>query len=253
MFDIRRLFGLKPSAQAEFNVPPGVRVYAIGDVHGCAIELDRLLSAIADECSTAQLATHLVFLGDLVDRGPASAAIVARLERRDLPGHRHDFLMGNHEEIMLRVLDDHVEHLEGWLRYGGVQTLESYGIEREEIFRLGLDLPARMREVIPDRDVAFLRSFRDQLRIGDYLFVHAGIRPGIAPAEQSASDLRWIRQGFLDDNTDHGFLVIHGHTITKEPDIGSNRIGVDTGCYQTGKLTAIVLEGATRRFLHSTD
>lgn len=251
MFNVRQLFGPKPQAKSEFKAPPGVRVYAVGDVHGCVTQLNRLLQIVADECSAALSSTHLVFLGDLVDRGPASAEVVARLERRDLPGDRHDFLMGNHEEIALRVLDGDVEQLEGWLRYGGVQTLESYGIEREEIHRLGLGLPSRMREVIPERHVAFLRSFRDQLRIGDYLFAHAGIRPGIAPAEQSPRDLRWIRQGFLDDSTDHGFLVIHGHTITKEPDIGSNRIGVDTGCYQSGRLTAIVLEGASRRFIHS--
>ncbi|MEO6359600.1 MAG: metallophosphoesterase [Sphingomicrobium sp.] len=230
-----------------------MRVYAVGDVHGCAIELDRLLTIIADECRTAQVITHLIFLGDLIDRGPASAEVVARLERRDLPGDRHDFLMGNHEEIMVRVFDGDVGHLEGWLKYGGVQTLESYGIEREEILRLGLDLPSRMRDCIPHRDMEFLRNFRDQLRIGDYLFVHAGIRPGVALAEQSSRDLRWIRQGFLDDSTDHGFFVIHGHTICEEPDIASNRIGVDTGCYQSGRLTAIVLEGASRRFLHSAE
>jgi serine/threonine protein phosphatase 1 len=194
--------------------------------------------------------THLVFLGDLVDRGPASRQVLERLESRDLPCDVHHFLFGNHEEIFLDVLDGNTEPLEKWVRYGGLQTLESYGIGRDEIFRLGFDLPRLMREKVPEDHVRFLRSFRDSLTIGDYVFVHAGIRPGISLEDQRPADLRWIRGGFLDDEaTDHGFIVVHGHTITEEPDIRPNRIGLDLGCYRSGKLSALVLEGRERRFL----
>lgn len=243
-----RLFGRR-SAVREYRVPPGERVYAIGDVHGCAAQLDSLLNLIAADLAESELTSHLVFLGDVVDRGPASAQVIHRLCGGEVPTDHQTYLMGNHEEVMLDVYEGQVERLEGWLRFGGVQTLESYGIAREEIFRLGLDLPDLMREYIPRAHIEFMRGFADSAEIGDYLFVHAGIRPGIAIDEQQASDLRWIRAGFLDDGTDHGRIVVHGHTITGKPDVRSNRIGVDTGCYQSGTLTALVLEGADRRFL----
>jgi serine/threonine protein phosphatase 1 len=158
--------------------------------------------------------------------------------------------MGNHEEAMLQVLDDDTESMAGWLRFGGVQTVESYGISRADVYRLGLELPAQLRQVVPQSHVAFLRSLEDQVRIGDYLFVHAGIRPGTPLHEQEQFDLRWIRHEFLaDEDTDHGVMVVHGHTISAEPQMRANRIGIDTGCYSSGKLTALALEGSDRRFL----
>ncbi|MEO5772677.1 MAG: metallophosphoesterase family protein [Sphingomicrobium sp.] len=249
MFNPFKFFFPKATDPSGSSVPAGTRVYAVGDVHGCIGELNRLLIEIAGDCAGFEAETHLVFLGDLVDRGPASAEVVDRLDRRDLPCSKHHFLMGNHEEVMLNVLDSKVEQLPGWLRYGGIQTLESYGITREEVLRLGLDLPPRMREVIPERHVRFLRSLRDAIQIGDYLFVHAGIRPGVAIREQRTQDMRWIRQGFLDDDTEHGVTVVHGHTISSAPEIRPNRIGIDTGCYESGKLTALALEGSDRRFI----
>lgn len=245
---LERLRG-RSSAAREYRIPAGERVYAIGDVHGCAKELDSLLAVIGADIAGSTLTNRLVFLGDLVDRGPASAQVIERLYHGQVPADHPTFLMGNHEEVMLDVYDGKVERLDGWLRFGGVQTLESYGIAREDIFRLGLDLPNLMQERIPEAHIAFIRGFANRVEIGDYLFVHAGIRPGIPVDEQQASDLRWIRSGFLDDDTDHGRMVIHGHTITSRPEIRANRIGVDTGCYQSGRLTALVLEGTDRRFL----
>lgn len=232
-----------------FKVPDGVRVYAVGDVHGCLAELDRMLDMIGRE-RPSDLETHLVFLGDLVDRGPNSRGVVDRLQSGRLPADRCTFLMGNHEQAMLEVLDGDVGTMTGWLSYGGLQTLESYGIGRAEILQLGTDLPRRMREVVPAAHVRFIRSFQDSERIGDYLFVHAGIRPGIPLGSQDSFDLRWIRGDFLtDEDTDHGAMVVHGHTISEEPEVRANRIGIDTGCYASGRLTALVLEGAERRFL----
>lgn len=248
------MFGLLQKKSAgrsrAFRVPDGLRAYAIGDVHGCLAELTRLIDSIAADCRAFGGAVHLVFLGDYVDRGPASSGVIDLLAGGALPGEHHRFLMGNHEEAMLEVLDGDAESLGGWLRFGGMQTLESYGIDRGEVYRLGIDLPARLRGAVPPAHVAFLRGLEDQVRIGDYLFVHAGVRPGTPLDQQERFDLRWIRDEFLEDEeTDHGVMVVHGHTIAAEPDVRRNRIGIDTGCYSSGRLTALVLEGSERRFL----
>ena len=246
----RRSAGVPRSRTAK--VPVGLRVYAIGDVHGCLAEFDRLLEEIDREISTLELDTHLVLVGDLIDRGPDSAGVLRRVLEGPLPCTRQSLLMGNHEEAMLEAWQGNVQSIPGWLRYGGLQTLESYGLGASEIFQLGVDLPARMREVVPESHIRLIAGFKDKVRIGDYLFVHAGIRPGIPLDKQDKADLRWIRQEFLEDEeTDHGVIVVHGHTISEGPDIRSNRIGIDTGCYETGRLTALVLEGGDRRFLQT--
>jgi serine/threonine protein phosphatase 1 len=230
--------------------PAGETLYAIGDIHGCRGELEQLLNRITDEISSSNATAHLIFLGDYVDRGPDSAGVLNRLIDGPLPGSRQTFLMGNHEEAMLAALDGDLESLPGWLRYGGAETLESYGIGRADILRAGADLPRMMREAVSEAHLEFLRGCHDYAQAGDYLFVHAGIRPGVPLSKQDPSDLRWIRDGFLEDeHTDHGVLVVHGHTIAEEPQLRSNRIGVDTGCYRSGRLTALVVEGSHRRFL----
>ena len=251
------MFGLlqRKSAKSKariYRVPEALRVYAIGDIHGCVVELRSLLERIRSDCEGYGGDIQLVFVGDYVDRGPSSKAVIDLLLSGELPGRNARYLMGNHEEAMLQVLDGDTESLSGWLRFGGMQTLESYGISRAEIYRAGIDLPALMREAVPPAHGAFLRALEDQVRIGDYLFVHAGIRPGTPLGEQDAFDLRWIREEFLlDDETDHGVMVVHGHTISEAPDVRANRIGIDTGCYSSGRLTALVLEGEERRFLTS--
>jgi serine/threonine protein phosphatase 1 len=233
-------------------VPDGVRVYAIGDVHGCLAEFERLLDEIDRDSASLTLDTHLVLVGDLIDRGPDSAGVLQRVIDGPLPCKRQSFLMGNHEEAMLEVLRGDSASLLGWLRYGGSETLESYGLSRAEIFQLGAALPDRMCEVVPESHIQLMESFEDQLRIGDYLFVHAGIRPGVPLDQQQAFDLRWIREEFLsDDESDHGVVVVHGHTISEEPVVRPNRIGIDTGCFASGRLTALILEGEGRRFLQT--
>jgi len=229
-------------------VPSATRVYAIGDIHGCRDALERLLAEIAADAWPYRGRVILVFLGDLVDRGPDSGGVIERILRSQLPGDEQHVLMGNHEEAMLGVYEGSVEP-RGWLSYGGLQTLESYGIGRNEHFARGFDLGQRMREAIPQEHIAFLRSLPDHVTIGDYLFVHAGIRPGVPLGQQQSADLRWIRNGFLDSDTDHGVTVVHGHTISAEPEAMANRIGIDTGCYAGGALTALVLEDDQQRFL----
>ncbi len=252
---VEKVFGLLQKRSAKprnrsFAVPAGARVYAIGDIHGCLDELRALLELIRNDAVDFAGEVHLVFVGDFIDRGPDSAGVIDLLASRELPGQHHRFLMGNHEEAMLQVLDGDSESMAGWLRYGGVQTVESYGITRADVYRLGLELPARLNQLVPQSHVAFLRGLEDQVRIGDYLFVHAGIRPGTPLHEQERFDLRWIRDEFLSDqDSDHGVMVVHGHTISAEPEVRTDRIGIDTGCFSSGKLTALALEGRERRFL----
>ena len=247
---LRRLF--KPKTSSAYAVPEGLCVYAIGDVHGCLDQLNRLLEAIDRDVGSRTAQSHLIFLGDLVDRGPKSAQVIDRVIGSGLPTDRCDFIMGNHEEVMLNCYEGHVETYGRWLQYGGVQTLESYGLKDTEMFSPSFDLAAAMRNAIPAGHINFLESLEDYVRIGDYVFAHAGIRPGVPLDEQSTRDLRWIREGFLDDRADHGFRVVHGHTIGHEVEVHRNRIAVDTGCYLTGQLSAVALESDTIRILTVT-
>lgn len=234
--------------------PRGNRAYAIGDVHGCLDLLERLLKRIEQEIEKdPRPKTSIVFLGDVVDRGPSSAEVVERLRTYAHPRASTHFVMGNHEEVMLRVMSGESELLSSWLRFGGRETLASYGLDSKEVAGLqGGDLSQCLREAIPASHRAFLASFADSISFGDYLFVHAGIRPGIDLAEQSQSDLRWIRDAFLYDSTDHGFVVVHGHTISNVVDVAENRIGVDTGAFCTGVLTALAIDGRKRWLIQAS-
>lgn len=223
----------------------------MGDIHGRLDLLDRLLDDIAaDDARRGAAATQIVFLGDLIDRGPDSAGVVERLlsfSKGSLPSK---FLMGNHEEVFLRVLAGDIRAMRFLLRIGGRATVMSYGFDAREFAALDFDaLTARLIERVPAEHVAFLSSFKEMIELGDYLFVHAGIRPGIDLAAQKAADLRWIRDDFLDCRDDHGKLIVHGHSITDQVDVRANRIGIDTGAFESGRLTAIGLEGGERWFL----
>ena len=244
---LAKFFGLK--AKPRHAMPEGTRVYAVGDVHGCLDALNRLLDAIDEDLTQSEVQSHLIFLGDLVDRGPHSAGVIDRIVKGALPAHRWDCLMGNHEEVMLDCYEGRRETFDLWLRYGGVQTLESYGLRTADILAPEFDVAAAMQAVIPAEHVQFLNSLKNYVQLGDYLFVHAGIRPGVPPAEQSSRDLRWIRTGFLDDTSEHGLMVVHGHTIVREVEFRKNRIAVDTGCYLSGQLSALVLESDSTRVL----
>lgn len=234
--------------------PKKHRAYVIGDVHGRIDLLDRLLSAIrAEIAEQPQAKVSLVFLGDLIDRGPGSAEVVERLRTLAIPGVSFHFVMGNHEEVMLRVIEGETELLRNWLRFGGAETLRSYGVDGRELKKLSSEeLASRMQQSIPAAHRRFLASFSDSIEFGDYVLVHAGIRPGIDLAEQSQADLRWIREPFLEDTTDRGFVVVHGHTITNEVEATPNRIGIDTGAYSTGTLTALAIDGKKRWLIQTS-
>jgi serine/threonine protein phosphatase 1 len=249
----RTLFPKDGAAAAGPRVPSGYRVYAVGDVHGRLDLLDDALAQIeADIDGRRQAQNIIVFLGDLIDRGPASADVVERLRTYSRDGVRTVFLIGNHEEVLLRLVRGESRFLRDWLSFGGAQCAASYGVSSTALKRMTDDQAvAHLRQKIPEAHRKFLQGFVDTFRIGSYLFVHAGVRPGVPLSEQTQSDLRWIRGPFLENEDDHGFIVVHGHTIASEVDVRGNRVGIDTGAYRTGVLTAMGLEGRDRWFLQT--
>jgi serine/threonine protein phosphatase 1 len=235
-----------------FAVPDGMRVYAIGDIHGRLDLLDELLRMIDEDDAMrgpARTDTQLIFLGDLVDRGPDSVGVIERLmalrETR-----RVRYLMGNHEEVFLRAVDGDLRALRFLVRIGGRETLLSYGISEQEYRGLDFEeLMTLLQKRVPPAHLSFLSAFEPWIEVGDYLFVHAGLRPGVAVEDQKTSDLCWIREDFLTHRESFGKMVVHGHSITEEIDERPNRIGIDTGAFASGRLTAIGLEGDERWYL----
>ena len=238
----------QPRAHA---VPAGRRVYGVGDIHGRLDLLDELLARIDQDDRMRGLAeSEIIFLGDLVDRGPDSRGVVDRLLALAAGPRPVHFLMGNHEQVFLRALDGDLGALRFLIRIGGRETLLSYGIAEEEYRSLDYEeLATLARARVPETHVRFLGSFEKWIEVGDYLFVHAGLRPGIAIEDQSANDLFWIRDDFLRHRDSFGKMVVHGHSITEDIDQRPNRIGIDTGAFASGKLTAIGLEAGERWFL----
>lgn len=220
------------------------RAYAIGDIHGCLKETEALLQAIKrDSDYRSPCDTHLIFLGDLIDRGPNSKGVIELLIGFPYTFASPLFIMGNHEEMMVRGLTGEPHLLPDWLDYGGYACAQSYGLAKSHLQgQPPQALEYQLRSAIPKEHIDFLSGFLDYVMFGDYVFTHAGIRPGIPLTKQDNRTFRWIREPFLDYNGDHGFVVVHGHTVEKEVTVKANRIGLDTGAYKTGKLSAICIE-----------
>ncbi len=234
-------------------IPAGERVYAVGDIHGCLDLFDALLAAIhIDDAQRSPANVTIVLLGDLIDRGPDSAGVIARARELSQSGNVR-ILMGNHEEMFLDSFEDE-DVLRHFLRFGGQETLLSYCTDKKA-YRAATrgELFAMMEEVVPEADRAFVAGFEDIVRIGDYAFVHAGVRPDIPFDEQRAHELRWIREPFLSHREAHESMIVHGHTISDEVEHHSNRIGIDTGAYTSGRLTALGLEGTDRWLLEARE
>ncbi|RYX81322.1 serine/threonine protein phosphatase [bacterium] len=223
------------------------RVYAIGDIHGCFDLFSTLLSAIeADAASREPAITEIIVLGDFIDRGPGSAEVIAALQARQRRGLL-TVLKGNHEAALVAAWEGDRTALALWLDHGGEATLRSFGASQAELS----EIDARrvydtLRRYIPRATIRWLTSLPISRRIGPLLFVHAGIRPGVPIAEQAPDDMLWIRDEFTHCDIDHGVVVVHGHTISDEVAIRHNRIGVDTGAFKTGRLSAIGLEPGKR-------
>jgi serine/threonine protein phosphatase 1 len=242
--------GKRGDGAARFG-SPGKRLYVVGDVHGCHGALVALLELIeADNAARPARPVHIVFLGDLIDRGPASREVVQHLRTAPPAFASVHVIRGNHEEMMVRCLSGERDLIPDWLRHGGNACAISYGVDPSILHDTDIDrLEHTLLSHIPKADIDFLSRSVDQVRFGDYLLVHAGIRPGIPIARQSGRDLRWIRQEFLTSDALHEALIVHGHTITDTPDIRANRIGLDTGAYRSGRLTALRIEDDEREIL----
>jgi serine/threonine protein phosphatase 1 len=236
-------------------LPQGQLLYAVGDIHGRADLLRDLIAAIAADAAASGAAERraLVFLGDYVDRGPDSRAVVDVLLNGLPQGFETHFLKGNHEAMLLDFLRD-ATRLELWRVNGGEATMASYGLDvnRLDLARASAETwRIALAAALPTEHLAFFKSLKLSLSLGDYLFVHAGIRPGVPLAAQGEADLIWIRSPFLDHSGPFGPIVVHGHTPGNEPVTRPNRIGIDTGAVFTGRLTALRLEGSQRRFLQT--
>ena len=236
------------------KVPEGELVYAVGDIHGRADLLAGLLRVIGNDAQASEAETRtLIFLGDYVDRGPDVRGVIEMLVSGLPRGLAAHFLKGNHEALLLDFLDD-PSTLDAWILNDGDTTMVSYGVEVDALYRARAR-PAEWRDAfaaaLPDEHLRFFRDLELSVSRGDYLFVHAGIRPGVPLAAQTERDLLWIRRPFLDWNEPFEKFVVHGHTPAHEPVTRANRICVDTGACFTGKLTALRLEDGTRKFLQT--
>ena len=235
------------------SVPDGERVYAVGDIHGRLDLFEALRDAIdADDRGTPSAKTNIILLGDLVDRGPDSAGVIdaVRKWQQDRPVR---CILGNHEEMFLKSFSE-IEVLYHFLRHGGRETIASFGLDRSQFNMLTLeDLQEQMQQLVPGDVRDYLANLDDLIVVGDYAFVHAGVDPEHPLDEQQTSDLRWIRDRFLRHGEPLSHVIVHGHTISEDVAFAGFRVGIDTGAYRTGRLTALVLEGTERRIIQAVD
>ena len=245
------------TAPAHVHAPStgGRLVYAVGDIHGYSRQLCDLLDQIAEDAAASAPAERplLVFIGDYVDRGPDSRGVIERLLALEADGRFEVIcLMGNHEDALLRFLVD-PGYASAWIGNWGEATLRSYDVEPPLLPNDATceAAQARFREVFPPEHRAFLGRLKLSVTVGDYLFVHAGVRPGVALDAQAERDLIWIRYEFLESDADLGKVVVHGHTPTDTPELRTNRISIDTGVYFSGVLSAVRLQGEEHRFLQA--
>ena len=233
-----RVRGRRPSLSAE------LRIYAIGDIHGRLDLLNELLARISSDIALRPTARPLyVFLGDYIDRGSASRETIDRLIEHGKT-HESVFLKGNHELIAIKCLSDR-GLFDQWLRLGGLETLVSYGVPAETLAngKQIAELQSAFHGALPQAHFRFFRDLKNSFECGDFFFAHAGVKPNVELSRQKENDLLWIRGEFLTSKDDFGKIVVHGHTPTREIEVGPNRINIDTGAFATGRLSCLVLEG----------
>jgi serine/threonine protein phosphatase 1 len=230
-----RVQGRRPSLPAE------LRIYAIGDIHGRLDLLNELLARISGDIALRPTVRPLyVFLGDYIDRGPASRETIDRLIEHGAT-HESVFLKGNHELIAIKCLSDR-GLFDQWLRLGGRETLVSYGVPAETGMQIA-ELQSAFHGALPQAHFRFFRDLKNSFECGDFFFAHAGVKPNVELSRQKENDLLWIRGEFLSSKDDFGKIVVHGHTPAREIEVGPNRINIDTGAFATGRLTCLVIEG----------
>jgi serine/threonine protein phosphatase 1 len=233
------------------SIPDGMRIYAIGDIHGSIGPLETLLDRIAQDCSGFPGdQVQLVFLGDYIDRGPASRQVIERLMA--MAGEGTVMLCGNHEDMLVGLYHGDRSYASPFHRNGGRATLLSYGVDPDDYDAWTLDeLTERVPDIVPRTHIDFMSGLHTHYRCGDFFFVHAGVRPGVPLDQQERSDLLWIRERFSASTEAHEAMIVHGHEIVDAIEERFNRIAVDTGAYSTGRLSALVIEGESRRYLSS--
>jgi serine/threonine protein phosphatase 1 len=227
------------------RLPDRTRIYAVGDIHGRADLLDATLARIDGDLATYPDCNPLhVFLGDYIDRGPASRAVIDRLIERT-GTHNIICLKGNHESYMLDFLRTPAV-LSEWRHIGGLETLLSYGVKPSinADSTKQIELSRALNVALPSRHLNFLRSLPLSFACGDFFFTHAGVKPRVPLDRQNEEDLLWIRDDFLLCEDDHGKIIVHGHSPVATPEIRKNRINIDTGAYATGRLTCLIIESA---------
>ena len=250
---IDRILGRRRKTETRISLmTANKRVYAIGDIHGRLDLLDEMLERIANDSHSFSGECEVIFLGDYINRGPASARVLDRLSSLHSQSSHYRFLMGNHEEIFLRVLNREKGMLKLLIHMGGRQTILSYGVDADTYRTASYgDLEDMIIDNIPRQHRDFLGNLEDHVIIGDYVFVHAGIDVGKDIHEQDPRVTRWIRREFTHSQKQYEKTVVYGHTVYKDADERGCRIGIDTGAYASGKLTAIALEGARRWLLQT--
>jgi len=242
------------SANLETKVPESTRIYAIGDIHGRVDLLRNLHQKIrTDSLGCRATRKIIIYMGDYVDRGLFSREVIEYLLTTPLQGFESIFIKGNHEHAMEKFIDA-PEKMAAWLSWGGDATLQSYGVDlyTEQFVAKSLqDLARDLREKLPNEHLGFLKGLKLYHIEGDYLFVHAGVQPGVNIEEQKPEDLMMIRDEFISSSPNIPYTVVFGHTIFEKPFYKDGKIGIDTGAYFSGKLTSVVLEEDTIRFLSS--
>jgi serine/threonine protein phosphatase 1 len=230
--------------------PQPDRIYAIGDIHGRLDLLDRIIDEIAVDLAKSPVSTALtVTLGDYVDRGPNSRGVLDRLAANPFPT-AFVALKGNHEVLLETFLRD-PQTAGPWRRFGGLETLHSYGLVVGPLMvgKNYAEAADALRRAMPQAHLDFLASLGTSLTVGKYFLCHAGVRPGVPLERQRVEDLLWIRDEFINSTADFGKIIVHGHTPSESPEVLPHRINVDTGAYMTGWLTCVVLEADDIRFL----
>ncbi len=238
------------------STPADTVIYAIGDVHGRCDLLELLTSRIIEDAAKRRSSKRLlVLLGDYVSRGVDSRRVIETLLAPPPAGFTRITLRGNHEDLWLRYLGGDLDAGRHWFDFDGLDTLADYGVDVGDRSRRDNATVEALRErfaaALPAEHLAFVRSTPACHRSGDYLFAHAGVRPGVPLAQQDTRDLMWIRKPFIDSLLDHGAVVVHGHCVVAEPELRANRIGIDTGAWRSGVLSCVALEGTRRDILHT--
>lgn len=251
---LRGRAGQETSPVPTARVPDGRRIYVIGDIHGRADLLLALRGQIVADAERHGASRNVVVhIGDYVDRGEDSRRVIDLLLDEPLRGFDTVHLLGNHEKSLLQFLGD-ASIGPHWVRYGGDATLYSFGVRPPPAAAAAADFERARRLFetnFPERFRHFLETLPYTHEEGDYLFVHAGVRPGVPLDRQAPEDLLWIREDFLYSAVPHGKMIVHGHSISEEPEIRRNRIGIDTGAFASGHLTCLVLDGAEQSFLQT--